>query len=238
MQQQPQHAPSVSDLYGTDEIEFLLEEIKDLEPVCCQLDDIQVHEGSASNVVRSSSSRQIRQSASANSFILIVPDRKKNKKKPAKDRKKLKGELEGNNRVGDEQKDEEPNSSFLSRVFGRRNKPESSTKKKNKEIHFRRGVGDEEVVKLVDVDSKFTTPVSSSQFRRKVVASSATDDDNPERVGGDNSDEIKVNDDSSLKKKGPNVSSATAFLSGDPLYFEPCGVVVMIGCCCKDDLLP
>lgn len=34
--------PSVSDLYGTDEIEFLLEEIRDLEPACCQLEDIQV----------------------------------------------------------------------------------------------------------------------------------------------------------------------------------------------------
>lgn len=32
---------SASDLYGTDEIEFLLEEIRDLEPACCQLDDIQ-----------------------------------------------------------------------------------------------------------------------------------------------------------------------------------------------------
>lgn len=33
---------SVSDLYGTDEIDFLLDEIKDLEPACCQLEDIQV----------------------------------------------------------------------------------------------------------------------------------------------------------------------------------------------------
>lgn len=32
---------SASDLYGTDEVEFLLEEIRDLEPACCQLDDIQ-----------------------------------------------------------------------------------------------------------------------------------------------------------------------------------------------------
>uniref|UniRef100_A0A336M5V4 CSON010647 protein n=1 Tax=Culicoides sonorensis TaxID=179676 RepID=A0A336M5V4_CULSO len=32
---------SASDLYGTDEIEFLLDEIRDLEPACCQLDDIQ-----------------------------------------------------------------------------------------------------------------------------------------------------------------------------------------------------
>lgn len=36
---------SVSDLYGTtDEIDFLLDEIKDLEPACCQLEDIQVPE--------------------------------------------------------------------------------------------------------------------------------------------------------------------------------------------------
>lgn len=33
---------SVSDLYGNDEIDFLLDEIKDLEPACCQLEDIQV----------------------------------------------------------------------------------------------------------------------------------------------------------------------------------------------------
>lgn len=33
---------SVSDLYCTDEIDFLLDEIKDLEPACCQLEDIQV----------------------------------------------------------------------------------------------------------------------------------------------------------------------------------------------------
>lgn len=40
--QQPQlQTPSESDLYGTDEIEFLLDEIRDLEPVCCQLDDVQ-----------------------------------------------------------------------------------------------------------------------------------------------------------------------------------------------------
>lgn len=42
--QQPRYMPSVSDLYGTDEIEFLLEEIRDLEPACCQLEDIQVHD--------------------------------------------------------------------------------------------------------------------------------------------------------------------------------------------------
>lgn len=43
MQQPPQRLiPSVSDLYGTDEIEFLLDEIRDLEPACCQIDDIQV----------------------------------------------------------------------------------------------------------------------------------------------------------------------------------------------------
>lgn len=41
MQQPQRYIPSVSDLYGTDEIEFLLDEIRDLEPVCCQLDDVQ-----------------------------------------------------------------------------------------------------------------------------------------------------------------------------------------------------
>lgn len=38
---QKQHPPqirSVSDIYGTDEIDFLLEEIRDLEPACCQED--------------------------------------------------------------------------------------------------------------------------------------------------------------------------------------------------------
>lgn len=41
MQQPQRYIPSVSDLYGTDEIEFLLDEIRDLEPACCQLDDVQ-----------------------------------------------------------------------------------------------------------------------------------------------------------------------------------------------------
>lgn len=41
MQQPQRFIPSVSDLYGTDEIEFLLDEIRDLEPACCQLDDVQ-----------------------------------------------------------------------------------------------------------------------------------------------------------------------------------------------------
>ncbi|XP_037959507.1 uncharacterized protein LOC119688910 [Teleopsis dalmanni] len=41
MQQLQRYIPSVSDLYGTDEIELLLDEIRDLEPVCCQLDDEQ-----------------------------------------------------------------------------------------------------------------------------------------------------------------------------------------------------
>lgn len=41
MQQPHRYIPSVSDLYGTDEIEFLLDEIKDFEPACCQLDDVQ-----------------------------------------------------------------------------------------------------------------------------------------------------------------------------------------------------
>lgn len=41
MQQPQRYIPSVSDLYGTDEIEFLLDEIRDLEPACCQLDDEQ-----------------------------------------------------------------------------------------------------------------------------------------------------------------------------------------------------
>jgi hypothetical protein len=42
MQPPQRFIPSVSDLYGTDEIEFLLDEIRELEPACCQLDDIQV----------------------------------------------------------------------------------------------------------------------------------------------------------------------------------------------------
>lgn len=33
---------SVSDLYGTDEIEFLLDDIRDLEPHSCNPEDIQV----------------------------------------------------------------------------------------------------------------------------------------------------------------------------------------------------
>lgn len=33
---------SVSDLYGTDEIEFLLDDIRDLEPANCNPEDIQV----------------------------------------------------------------------------------------------------------------------------------------------------------------------------------------------------
>uniref|UniRef100_A0A182UYE7 Uncharacterized protein n=2 Tax=gambiae species complex TaxID=44542 RepID=A0A182UYE7_ANOME len=41
MQPPQRYIPSVSDLYGTDEIEFLLDEIRDLEPACCQLEDIQ-----------------------------------------------------------------------------------------------------------------------------------------------------------------------------------------------------
>ncbi|XP_011189166.1 uncharacterized protein LOC105216394 [Zeugodacus cucurbitae] len=41
MQQTQRYIPSVSDLYGTDEIELLLDEIRELEPVCCQLDDEQ-----------------------------------------------------------------------------------------------------------------------------------------------------------------------------------------------------
>lgn len=39
--QQPRFIPSVSDLYATDEIDLLLDEIKDLEPACYQFDDIQ-----------------------------------------------------------------------------------------------------------------------------------------------------------------------------------------------------
>lgn len=41
MQQSQRYTPSVSDLYGTDEIEFLLEEIRDLETACCQLEEVQ-----------------------------------------------------------------------------------------------------------------------------------------------------------------------------------------------------
>ena len=37
-QQQPPPIRSVSDIYGTDEIDFLLEEIRDLEPACCHED--------------------------------------------------------------------------------------------------------------------------------------------------------------------------------------------------------
>jgi hypothetical protein len=38
MQKHPPQIRSVSDIYGTDEIDFLLEEIRDLEPACCQED--------------------------------------------------------------------------------------------------------------------------------------------------------------------------------------------------------
>lgn len=38
MQQHPAQIRSVSDIYGGDEIDFLLEEIRDLEPACCQED--------------------------------------------------------------------------------------------------------------------------------------------------------------------------------------------------------
>lgn len=42
MQSEPgRYINSVSDLYGTDEIEVLLEEIRDLEPASCRLEDIQ-----------------------------------------------------------------------------------------------------------------------------------------------------------------------------------------------------
>lgn len=37
----PGSMPSVSDIYATEEIEFLLDEIRDLEPACCPLDDVQ-----------------------------------------------------------------------------------------------------------------------------------------------------------------------------------------------------
>lgn len=35
------YIPSVSDLYGTDEIDVLLEEIRDLEPANCRAEDVQ-----------------------------------------------------------------------------------------------------------------------------------------------------------------------------------------------------
>lgn len=42
MQSEPgRYINSVSDLYGADEIEVLLEEIRDLEPASCRLEDIQ-----------------------------------------------------------------------------------------------------------------------------------------------------------------------------------------------------
>lgn len=41
MQQTQRFIHSVSDLYITDEIDLLLEEIKDLEPACYQLEDLQ-----------------------------------------------------------------------------------------------------------------------------------------------------------------------------------------------------
>lgn len=40
---QPPQIRSVSDIYGTDEIDFLLDEIRDLEPACCQ-EDLQDYE--------------------------------------------------------------------------------------------------------------------------------------------------------------------------------------------------
>lgn len=43
MQSEPgRYINSVSDLYGTDEIEFLLDDIRDLEPANCKPEDIQV----------------------------------------------------------------------------------------------------------------------------------------------------------------------------------------------------
>lgn len=41
MQQTQRFIHSVSDLYITDEIDLLLEEIKDLEPACYQIEDLQ-----------------------------------------------------------------------------------------------------------------------------------------------------------------------------------------------------
>lgn len=44
MQSEPsRYINSVSDLYGTDEIEFLLDDIRDLEPANCNPEDIQVN---------------------------------------------------------------------------------------------------------------------------------------------------------------------------------------------------
>lgn len=44
MQPEPsRYINSVSDLYGTDEIEFLLDDIRDLEPANCNPEDIQVN---------------------------------------------------------------------------------------------------------------------------------------------------------------------------------------------------
>ena len=40
--QQASQLQSVSDLYGADEIDFLLDEIRDFEPACCQIEDILV----------------------------------------------------------------------------------------------------------------------------------------------------------------------------------------------------
>lgn len=73
------HIPkSVSDLYGTggDEIDFLLDEIKDLEPACCQLEDLQVPEIRASAGPRESSP------ISADHFLVVVPSQQK--KRPPK----------------------------------------------------------------------------------------------------------------------------------------------------------
>lgn len=41
MQQTQRFIHSVSDLYGTDEIDLLLDEIKEFEPACYQLEDLQ-----------------------------------------------------------------------------------------------------------------------------------------------------------------------------------------------------
>ncbi|KAJ9577282.1 hypothetical protein L9F63_006121, partial [Diploptera punctata] len=58
MQSEPgRYINSVSDLYGADEIEVLLEEIRDLEPVSCRPEDIQDFEiaGSQTGVVTAES---------------------------------------------------------------------------------------------------------------------------------------------------------------------------------------
>lgn len=50
MQAAPARYVSVSELYSTDEVELLLDEIRDLEPTSCRGEDVQVPSGTGSQL--------------------------------------------------------------------------------------------------------------------------------------------------------------------------------------------